>query len=201
MNGKTHAGVAAVAYVALCDKLSYKLSFASISVLLLASLLPDIDHPKSMINKYILIMKNKKAKVTLYFCAGVVALWYNFVSHSSPLLKALGITFIAIALSSHRAGITHSLTGLIVFSALTGYIGAKYQLTGIIYWFILGYGAHLVCDMATNRGIALFYPFIKKKVKLPFTYSMNSKSGKFIEGSIMIAGLMYIVYSLPHLKF
>lgn len=201
MNGKTHAGVAAVAYVALCDKLSYKLSFASISVLLLASLLPDIDHPKSMINKYILIMKNKKARVTLYFCSGIVVLWYNFVSHSSPLLKAIGISLIAIALSSHRAGITHSLTGLIAFSALTGYIGDKYHINGIMYWFILGYGAHLMCDMATNRGIALFYPFVKKKIKFPFTYSMNSKSGKLIESLIMVVGLVYIVYRLPHLKF
>lgn len=201
MNGKTHAGVAAVAYVALCDKFSYRFSFASISILLLASLLPDIDHPKSMINKYILIMKNKKTRVTLYFCSGTVVLWYNFVSHSSPLLKSLGVSLLTIAVSSHRAGFTHSLTGLVIFSALIGYVGEKYHVNNLMYWFILGYSAHLLCDMVTNRGIALFYPFIKKKVKFPFTYSMNTKLGKFIEGMIMAAGLIYIVYTLPHLKF
>lgn len=201
MNGKTHVGIAAVTYVAFCDKLSLKLDFLSLSVLVVASLLPDIDHPKSLINKYILIMRNKKTRVTLYFCLGIVVLWYNFISYSSPVLMTLGLSLIAIAISSHRNGITHSLTGLIIFSFMAGYLGNNYKLNGILIWFMLGYGLHLLCDMATNRGISLFYPFIKKKFRLPVTYSMTSKNGKFIETLIMICGLVYVIYRLPHVKF
>jgi inner membrane protein len=201
MNGKTHAGMAAVTYVAICDKFPCKFSLTSIFVLLLASMLPDIDHPKSIINKYILIFKNKNSKTVFYFCAGIVVLWYDLLTLNSPLLCAIGISLIAVGISNHRNGFSHSITGMIIFSFIAGYIGNKLNNITVVYWFMVGYGLHLFCDMATNRGISLFYPFISKKFKFPITYSMSSKSGKLFESLLMAAGLIYIIIRLPHLKF
>lgn len=201
MNGKTHVGMAAVAYITICDKIPCKFSYASISVLMVASLLPDIDHPHSLINKYILIIKNQTARVTLYFCLGAAILWYNITGNNIPIVNILGLSLIAIGLSTHRNGFTHSLTGLAVFSSIVGYIGNKYHTGNIIYWFMLGYSFHLICDMTTKRGVALFYPFIKKKIKFPITYSTNSRCGKLIESGIMIVGMLYIIYKLPYIKF
>lgn len=201
MNGKTHAGMAAVTYIAICDKLPCKFSLTSIFVLLLASMLPDADHPKSFINKYILIFKNKNSKTVFYFCAGIIVLWYNLLTSSNTILWAVGISLIAIGVSNHRNGFSHSVTGMIIFSIIAGYIGNKLNNTSVIYWFMLGYGMHLICDMVTNRGISLFYPFISKKFKFPITYSMSSRSGKFFENLLMAASLIYIIIQLPHIRY
>jgi inner membrane protein len=197
MTGKTHAGIGAVSYVALCDKIPGGFRYFGLAVVLVASLLPDIDHPKSILNKYILPFKNKAAKITLYACSGIITLWFNYLYQDSKILTAIGFSFLIIALSSHRNGLTHSLLGLIIFAAILGYVGNAYQMPSLIYSFMIGYGMHLLCDMLTNRGIPLFYPFKNKKVKFPFTYTVGSKKGKIIEEILMALGLIYVIYRLP----
>ncbi|MCT8976416.1 metal-dependent hydrolase [Clostridium sp. CX1] len=197
MKGKTHAGVGIVTFLSLCNILPGKFNFIGIAVVVFASVLPDIDHPKSIINKYILPFKNKATKVTLYICLGIVVLWYDYLYTKEPAIKALGVSLITIAISSHRNGLTHSLSGMIIFSFITGYIGNMYGIHHLIYYFMIGYGMHLLCDMATNRGIPLLYPFRNKKVKLPITYKTNSRIGTTIEELLMIGGLLFTIYKLP----
>lgn len=197
MKGKTHAGIGLITFVALSNKLPGKINLLGIITVFIASLLPDIDHPKSIVNKYILPFKNKTSKVVLYACSGIIILWYDYLYANMPVLKALGIVCMIVALSTHRNGLTHSLAGMILFSFISGYLGNMYDKHYIIYYFMMGYGMHLVCDMATNRGIPLFYPFKNKKIKLPFTYKTSSKTGNIIEEVIMILGLLYVVYRLP----
>ncbi|MCM0651054.1 metal-dependent hydrolase [Clostridium swellfunianum] len=197
MNGKTHAGIGLATYVALSDRLPGGFSYFGLGVVLLASLLPDIDHPKSIINRYILPFKNKAAKVTLYLCSGIIVLYFDYLYTNQPAYKALGAALIAVGFSSHREGLTHSLLGLITFSFIAGYIGSKYNLNTITTHFILGYGTHLLCDMLTNRGVPLFYPFRNKKVKLPITYRVGSKLGNFVEFLLVAIGLAYVVYKIP----
>ena len=72
MTGKTHAGIGSVVYVAICNKLPGKFNYIGMIVVILASILADVDHPKSMINKYILPFKNKATKVTIYVCLGIL---------------------------------------------------------------------------------------------------------------------------------
>lgn len=197
MKGKTHAGIGILAFITIYNKLPIKMELSGLAVVTLASLLPDIDHPKSIINKYILPFKNKMTKVTLYACIGIIILWYSFLYNGEDYLKAIGILFILISISSHRKGLTHSLTGLIIFSFLAGYIGNIYNIDNIIYYFMLGYGLHLICDMVTDRGIPLFYPFKEKNIKFPLTFKTNSKIGNTVEDIIAIVGLIYVVYRLP----
>ena len=197
MKGKTHAGIGILAFITIYNKLPIKMELSGLAVVTLASLLPDIDHPKSIINKYILPFKNKMTKVTLYACIGIIILWYSFLYNGEDYLKAIGILFILISISSHRKGLTHGLTGLIIFSFLAGYIGNIYNVDNIIYYFMLGYGLHLICDMVTDRGIPLFYPFKEKNIKFPLTFKTNSKIGNTVEDIIAIVGLIYVVYRLP----
>lgn len=197
MNGKTHAGIGLAAFVALSNKLPDGFSYLGMGVVVIASLLPDIDHPKSIMNRYILPFKNKGAKVTLYICSGIIVLYFDYIYTNQPAYKALGAALISVGLSSHRNGLTHSLLGMITFSFIVSYIENKYNLKNITCYFIIGYSLHLLCDMSTNRGVPLFYPFKNKKVKFPFTYRVGSKFGNFIELVLVIGGLVYVIYRLP----
>ncbi|WP_125154014.1 metal-dependent hydrolase [Clostridium rectalis] len=201
MKGKTHAGIGVLTFIAICNSISARLNFSGLIIVTIASLLPDIDHPKSIINRYILPFRNKSTKTVFYTCVGIVFLWYSFLHNGESYLQSLGITFVLIAISSHRKGLTHSLTGLILFSFIAGYTGNIYNIDNVIYYFMLGYGLHLVCDMGTNRGIPLFYPFRNKNFKLPITFRTNSKVGNIIEEFIMILGLLYVVYQLPSIIY
>lgn len=201
MEGKTHAGIGAVTYVAICHELPGKFNMLGIFIVIFASLFPDIDHPKSIINQYVLPFKNGITKKVVYICLGIIVLWFDYIYTNEPALKAMGGSFIAIGISSHRNGLTHSLIGLIIFTFISGYIEEKYNINYMTQYFTIGYGMHLIGDMCTKKGIPLFYPFVKKKMKLPLTYKVGSKLGKFIEGFIMILGLVYVfyvVYTFPN---
>ncbi|APM40912.1 metal-dependent hydrolase [Clostridium kluyveri] len=197
MKGKTHAGVGVVTFLSVYDILPGKFNYIGIFVVIFASILPDIDHPKSIINKYILPFRNKLTKIVFYSCLGTILLWYDYLYKGEPVIKAIGISFFIIALSTHRNGLTHSLTGMIMFSFIIGYLGNMYNLHYLVYYFIIGYGMHLLCDMITDRGVPLFYPFKNKKFKMPLTYKTNSKIGCTIEELLMIFGLLFTIYKLP----
>ncbi|MEY7999179.1 metal-dependent hydrolase [Clostridium sp. Mt-5] len=197
MKGKTHAGMGIVTYLSIYNMLPGKFNYMGLLLVAFASILPDVDHPKSMINKYVLPFKNKLTKVILYGCVGVTLIWYDYLYTHSPIIKAIGISFLIIAVSSHRSGLTHSLTGMIIFSFIVGYLGNMYNIHYLVYYFMIGYGMHLLCDMVTNKGVPLFYPFRSKKIKLPLTYRSNSKVGSAIEELLMIFGLLFTIYRLP----
>lgn len=196
MKGKTHAGVGIVTYLSVCNRLPGEFRFIGLMLVIFASLLPDIDHPKSMVNKFILPFKNKATKTTIYLCSSCIALWFDYNYMHSQIMKIIAVIFVIIALSSHRKGLTHSLLGMAIFSSITGYIGNIYGVKYLVYYFMIGYGMHLFCDMATNRGIPLLYPFKTKNIKLPFTYKTNSKLGNYFEELIMGFGLVFAIYKI-----
>lgn len=199
MKGKTHAGIGVIVIMFLCDRFALSFNYLGIFAVLLGSIFPDIDHPKSIINKYILPFKNKTTKTILYVCCGLIVGWYYYNISRKPILLCFTIMFILIGISTHRNGLTHSLAGMIAFSFIVSYIGKIYDLKYFTLYFMTGYGMHLICDMITNRGIPIFYPFKKKNVKFPITYKSNSKSASYIENCIVIGGLIYILYRIPHL--
>lgn len=197
MKGRTHAGMGVITFLSIYKLIPGGFSYFGITLVVFASILPDIDHPKSIVNKYILPFKNKMTKVTLYGCLGITLLWYDYLYMDKPIIKALGIVFIIIAMSSHRGGLTHSLMGMSMFSFVAGYLGNMYNIHYLVYYFMIGYGMHLLCDMCTSKGVPLFYPFRKKKVRFPITYSTNSKIGSAIEQLLMIGGLLFTIYKIP----
>ncbi|WP_142415156.1 metal-dependent hydrolase [Hathewaya massiliensis] len=196
MQGKTHAMVGLSSYVFFCGKLPGKFEVLGLIVTVGAALLPDIDHPKSILNKYILPIKNENTKRTFYACIGILILWFDYIYWNDLALKALGISFIVISLNSHRNGFSHSFLGFLIFSVIGALWETKFSKPYLTFYIVLGYGGHLLCDMLTKAGIPLFYPINKKKIKFPLNYSLNSKLGKGIEGFINIVLLLYIMYAL-----
>lgn len=197
MKGKTHAGIGLITLICLADRMPGKFDYLGLVLVLVGSLLPDIDHPKSIINKYVLPFDNKLTKVFVYFCAGVIILWYDYLNGGSYILKALAVAVMLIAISTHRNGLTHSAAGMLMFSFIAGYIGNSYGIPYLVYYFMIGYGMHLLCDMTTDKGIPLLYPFSKKKAKFPFTFKTNSKLGEALENVIIVAGLVLAVIKFP----
>jgi inner membrane protein len=197
MTGKTHLGIGIMATVILSEHLPLNLSLSALGVCAFSALLPDIDHPKSMINKYILPIKNKAVKVTIYITLGIFLVLLNHFYFNYIYLRLLGIFFVLIGVSSHRNGVTHSLSGFLCFTAIFGYAAVSYGFRDDIFAFAVGYGTHLLADMFTNRGIPLFFPFSKKKFKMPITFAVGSWWGNLLENLITAGGLIYLTWRLP----
>lgn len=199
MTGKTHAGLGTAVGIALSSRVPGELSIISIIVLTVASLLPDIDHPKSIFNKYILPIKNNTAKFLIYGVIGVLIIVLNFKYEEIPELNVIGALFIIVAFSSHRTGLTHSIAGIIIFAFVSNYLGDRYNDKNLVYYFVIGYSSHIIGDMFTNRGVPLFYPLRNKNIKFPITFRVGSKKGNLIEDVIIICSILYILYRLPTL--
>ncbi|MDP4145053.1 MAG: metal-dependent hydrolase [Bacillota bacterium] len=197
MIGKTHAGLGAAAGLALSDKIPGGFKIVGMLVVIIASLLPDIDHPKSIVNKYILPFKSKLVKLIIYVFLGLGVLVFNYYHGNIPAFIALGTTLIMIGFSSHRKGLTHSLLGLVIFSFIISYISNRYNMSFAVYYFIIGYGLHILCDMTTSRGVPLLYPLSKKNFKFPIIYRVGSKKGSLFEKILLIACVLYFVYRIP----
>lgn len=197
MTGKTHVGMGAAVGIAVSSKIPGELSIMALVILIISSLLPDVDHPKSIFNKYILPVKSKMVKISVYAGIGIILIIFNILYSNIPELMVIGMVLIIIAFSSHRIGFTHSILGMIVFAFISNYIALKYNNTNLVYYFIAGYSTHIIGDMCTNRGVPLFYPLKDKNIKFPFTFRVGSSNGKFIEDVIIIISILYIVYRLP----
>lgn len=197
MTGKTHFGIGVMSTIILSEYIHFGLSLPVLGICGLASILPDIDHPKSAINKYILPMKSKSFKIAIYITLGVFLIVLNYFYFDTAYLEAMGIFLILIGTSAHRDGITHSLTGLLCFIGIFGYLAETYSYKDFIIPFSIGYGSHLIGDMFTNRGVPLLYPFKKKKFRMPITFSVGSGWGNMVEGLIIAAGLIYLTFRLP----
>ncbi len=62
MKGKTHAGVGIAVFLSIYSRLPGNFSYLGLLVVFISSLLPDIDHPKSIFNKYILLLRIRLQK-------------------------------------------------------------------------------------------------------------------------------------------
>lgn len=197
MTGKTHFGIGVMSTIILSESIHLTLSLPVLGICALASLLPDIDHPQGVINKYILPMKKKEFKIVLYITIGSFLIAFNYFYFNYPYIMATGIFFILIGLSTHRDGITHSLTGLLCFIGVIGFWGNSYGYRSFPVPFVIGYGTHLLGDMFTSKGVPLLYPFMKKKYKMPLTFATGSWIGNLVEGGLIAAGLVYLIFQLP----
>lgn len=197
MTGKTHLGLGIMATVLLSPYIGYKLSIGALAASGISSLLPDIDHPNGLLNQYLLPMKRREFKWMLYIAIGVFLLGVNYFFFNYLMMNLAGFFLILIGFSSHRDGITHSLTGLCCFCILFGVFAEEYELQSLILPFVIGYGMHLLCDMFTKRGVGLLLPFKKTKFRMPVTFRVGSAFGGLLEGLMLCMGLLCILLRLP----
>lgn len=199
MKGKTHAGIGVSVFVYLCNLLPGKFKIINLVFAILGSILPDIDHPKSFVNKYLLPFRNQATKVTFFCSLGILMLYLDNLYKSTSLLKIFGISLILIGCSTHRMGLTHSILGLVLFTSVLAFFAKVYNLLFVEVYFFSGFLFHLLCDMLTKRGVPLLYPFKSEKYRVPITYSTGSYIGNIIEGAIIVMSITYTVYTLPKL--
>ena len=133
------------------------------------SLIPDIDKPGSTITRDIAGPFGASRIMSLIGGIGLIFLT-NLLKLPLFFLLA-GVLLLVMACLKHR-GITHSIFGLILacYTITILQVHPIYQqYVGIPIFrpFTIGYTAHLIADFCTNRGIAPFYPIIKKRVKMP----------------------------------
>ncbi|GAA0787652.1 metal-dependent hydrolase [Hathewaya limosa] len=196
MQGKTHAAIGAATYVFFCNKLPGKFNILGMIITICSALLADIDHPKSIVNKYILPIKNEKTKRVFYATVGIIILGFDNIYVRDSGLKAIAAAFIAISLNSHRNGFSHSFLGFVCFSIIGSLLEVKSKIPYFTFYIVIGYAGHLIGDMFTKQGIPLFYPVNNKKVKFPMTYVVGSKKGNAIESVITMMIVLYIGYNL-----
>lgn len=166
MDGKTHrtAGICTGLVIASNYMLiePYSLYKAVPCVALVAgstlgSLLPDIDHPDSMIGrkvKPISIMLNK-------------GLGHRGIMHS-PFIYMLIFMLFSILIESQVSGM---YLKTILMSFMIGLLSGTFS--------------HLFLDILTIGGIPLIYPFTKKKIRI-FKFKSGSKMSKFITSGLFI---------------
>ncbi len=197
MKGKTHGTIGAASFVYLCSILPGKFKLINLIFAILGSLLPDIDHHKSLINKYLLPIRNGSMRVFIFLTLGIIVLYIDSFFTASIMLKIIGISLILISLSTHRTGFTHSIFGLIMFNITIRFLSNLYNFIDINLFFTIGFLLHLLGDMCTKRGIPLFYPLSNKKHRMFITYSSGKSLGNFIEGILIILSIAYIICKLP----
>lgn len=197
MKGKTHVAVGTSVFVFLCSILPGKFGLINLIFAIIGSILPDIDHPKSFVNKYLLPFRNQATKVTLFCSLGILMLYIDSIYEGAAVIKVIGISLILIGLSTHRMGFTHSLLGLIIFTIVLSFLAALYELIYVELYFLGGFLLHLICDMCTKRGVPLLYPFSNKKIRFPLAFTTGGFIGNFIEGALIVLSIGYAAYTLP----
>ncbi|CAA9226427.1 MAG: hypothetical protein AVDCRST_MAG77-982 [uncultured Chloroflexi bacterium] len=139
-------------------------ALGSLAVVALGALLPDLDHPGALLARL--------------QPAGTRGAWRYFRPLLIPSL-ALRETF------GHR-GALHSLAALIVVGMGAEYLGRALGGAGLGMVIGWGYAAHLLADMATRRGVPLFWPATRVRAGIP--RSVAIRSGGFGE-ALYVAGV------------
>jgi inner membrane protein len=137
-----------------------------LSFCIFSSLLPDIDHTKSMIGKvFYPIAKYLDVKFG-----------HRTITHSITILIPLFIFFCFFELNIinpyfDRNGIDFSLI------------------------FLFAFLSHLILDMLTIQGIPLFYPFLKNPCVIPANPNMRFRSGNMKSEAIALFIFSFVLFS------
>ncbi|TYR81154.1 metal-dependent hydrolase [Priestia megaterium] len=101
--------------------------------------------------------------------------------------RTFGLSKVIKSIFGHR-GITHSLLAC-------GLIFYLYQLYSneFMLGIACGYAFHIAGDFFSKRGVPLFSPIIKRKIKSPLTYETGSPSETIIFYLAMVS-CVYMLY-------
>lgn len=118
---------------------------------------------------------------------------WKFLPFGDHLSKVLSKIFMG-----HRT-FTHSIVGVIFFSALFQYLfplilNPNY-INGVLVYlaFMIGYLSHLVGDAVTKEGLPLLFP-LKLKFGFPPFEFLRIKAGGWIENLIILPGVGAYVF-------
>lgn len=167
-NFKSHIIFGVCFYVILSTFIDVEISYYGIVGVMIGSLIPDMDHPKSKINNKILPFQNKIVMMIVYVALGCYLILYS--RGDKYTLVILGFILLFTGLSKHRT-FTHSLVGIGLFYMLLWNIGIQYNVKELTNAVVFGIILHVIADFLTVKGIQLFYPASKKNFKFIMTVS------------------------------
>jgi len=95
---------------------------------------------------------------------------------------------------SHRT-ITHSLLAVVVVWSLS-WLLRSFSGVDLVFWLVGGYSSHLVLDMMTVQGVALFYPFKKNSCVVPgnpnYRFRSNNPSHEILIFAFSAVALVFM---------
>lgn len=154
MTGKTHmlGGIAFGATSALIAKtvapdiISNVQLGAIVMGSTVGSLIPDIDHPSSLISRKI----------------PPVAFLYRIVAAIDKLVAKL----LHSSYSMGHRGITHSMIPVTTLLALLCFFGNQLQIFYLLFGLLIGCYSHIAFDMLNPSGVPILLPISKKRFRL-----------------------------------
>jgi inner membrane protein len=119
-------------------------ALSTLAVVAVGALLPDLDHSGALLAQW------RPAG------EGLFRFFRPLLLPSVVLRETLG----------HRGGL-HSLLALVAVSVGAEYLARLAGIAGLGAALGWGYAAHLLADMATRRGVPLFWPLTRRRLGMP----------------------------------
>lgn len=134
-------------------------------LVLFSALLPDIDHPNSILGR-----RCRPISCALHHWCGHRSITHSIVGVLLLLGLCIGIGSLALALGGSQG---------IIFSA-----SSQAMLHLALYSLLFGYTLHLLADSLTKEGIPLLWPSKKRYGLIPLT-SLRFRVGTWVEHLIL----------------
>jgi membrane-bound metal-dependent hydrolase YbcI (DUF457 family) len=135
-----------------------------LSLCIFSSLLPDIDHTKSMIGKFFFPLAKYLDR----------NFGHRTITHSITVLIPLFIFFCFLELQ--------------IINPIFERINIDFSLI-----FFFSFLSHLILDMLTVQGIPLFYPFLKNPCVIPANPTMRFRSGNVKSEAIALLIFTFVL--------
>jgi inner membrane protein len=106
----------------------------------------------------------------------------------STLARVAGPVSRGLARLLKHRGPLHSPLAALLAGAVAGLLGARLGVTGLGLLVGYGWAAHVLTDALTDRGVPLFWPLRRRRVRLP--YGLGPATGGTGEAAVVVAGLL-----------
>ncbi|MCB2203234.1 metal-dependent hydrolase [bacterium] len=213
MTGKTHltGGFAAGALLswsvsavpALAARLPQSIDVAGIAVpvivpgmaaALIASLLPDIDEPQSLI-------ANSPRAVQQRLGKGRKGVDRGARQSAGALLTVLqwittGLAMLIRVLAGGHRGATHMLLIAAALGVGAYFLGGAIGFPSLWIWFTAGYLSHLILDMMTPSGLPLTWPLSHRSIRIlprPLTITTGTMGDTILRLILIAVGVWLLV--------
>lgn len=191
MNGKGHIVIGMATALVVFPLVNIPIKVSTVALATIGALIPDLDHPSSILNQRILPINNKKTKKLIYGLIGAFVFILNYIHYKMMALYIIGLIITLIGTSKHR-GFTHSALGMFLFMLSIKLLTKDYGYIFQGWAFIVGYFSHLFSDYFTEAGIGIFYPIDNDHYGAPLRF----KTGSHVEKIICWFAMFVIGYKL-----
>ncbi len=132
---------------------------------------------------------NKGYHVLRNFVQGMVAIGLIAIAYYYQQLPLIGIgTILLLLLFSKHRGLSHSITFVVIIYYIVKWFCNFYGHDDYSFLFAIIVLSHIIGDMFTKTGVALFYPLSRKRIKFPYTI----KTGGRLENILFFIACLFV---------